>query len=94
MYLDDYVIRSTDDIPWDQLPDYVNWWVAEPWGGSWGWQEEPQLIELVEGFGPQWVAESGYTPVFAGWVQGTDWMSSKRKRPENNVMLGDPPGVA
>jgi hypothetical protein len=91
-HLDDRVIRGEDDIPWGDLPDWVNWWVAESWGGSWGWQEEPQVTELEEGFGPQWLAESGHAPMFAGWVQGIDWKSSKRKRPEStDGTLGDPP---
>jgi len=91
-HLDHFVINSIADIPWGDLPDWVNWWVAESWGGSWGWQNEPQLVELMEGFGQQWVAEDGYTPMFAGWAQGIDWMSSKTKRPGGGE-LGPPPEV-
>jgi len=91
-YFDNYVIKGENDIPWDKLPDWVNWWIAESWGGSWGWQNEPELVDSEDGFGQYWLASSGYTPIFAGWVEdvtGVEWKNSKTRRP-GGPELGDP----
>ena len=73
----------------------MNWWVAESWGGTWFWQDEPVLVDSYGGFGQHWLAPSGFTPMYAGAVDyggGTEWKESKLKRPEKTEgVLGDPP---
>jgi hypothetical protein len=97
-HLDDHVITREAGPPWAEAPEWVNWWAAESWGGSWFWQEEPVLVDSEDGFGQYWLAPSGYTPMFAGHVNyggGTWWKESKLKRPsDSDGILGDPPEVA